>query len=130
MIDHMLGGRFVLGISPGGLRSDAEVFGNLDRDRRAMFAEAIEQVLAIWSGEPPYDLKGEFWDISTRRSMDLEIGQGAILKPLQRPHRAIMVASMSPFAASVAQAAARGWSVISANFLQPLWVQFPAASCE
>lgn len=122
MIDHMLGGRFVLGISPGGLRSDAEVFGNLDRDRRAMFAEAIEQVLAIWSGEPPYDLKGEFWDISTRRSMDLEIGQGAILSPLQRPHPPIMVASMSPFADSVAQAAARGWSIISANFLQPLWV--------
>ena len=122
MIDHMLGGRFVFGISPGGLRSDAEVFGNLDRDRRAMFAEAIAQVLAIWSGEPPYDLKGEFWDISTRRSMDLEIGQGAILSPLQRPHPPIMVASMSPFADSVAQAAARGWSVISANFLQPVWV--------
>ena len=122
MIDHMLGGRFVFGISPGGLRSDAEVFGNLDRDRRAMFAEAITQVLAIWSGEPPYDLKGEFWDISTRRSMDLEIGQGAILSPLQRPHPPIMVASMSPFADSVAQAAARGWSVISANFLQPVWV--------
>jgi alkanesulfonate monooxygenase SsuD/methylene tetrahydromethanopterin reductase-like flavin-dependent oxidoreductase (luciferase family) len=122
MIDHMLGGRFILGISPGGLRTDAEVFGNLDRDRRAMFAEAIEQVLAIWSGEPPYDLQGEFWNISTRRSMDLEIGQGAILGPLQRPHPPIMVASMSPFADSVAHAAARGWSIISANFLQPIWV--------
>ncbi len=122
MLDHMLGGRFILGISPGGLRSDAEVFGNLDRDRRAMFAEAIEQVLAIWNGEPPYDLQGEFWNISTRRSMDLEIGQGAIVGPLQRPHPPIMVASMSPYADSVAQAAARGWSIISANFLQPVWV--------
>lgn len=122
MIDHMLAGRFILGISAGGLRTDAEVFGNLDRDRRAMFAEAIEQVLAIWSSEPPYDLQGEFWNISTRRSMDLEIGQGAILGPLQRPHPPIMVASMSPFADSVAHAAARGWSIISANFLQPVWV--------
>ena len=122
MLDHMLTGRFILGISPGGLRSDAEVFGNLDRDRRAMFAEAIEQVLAIWSGAPPYDLKGEFWEISTRRSMDLEIGQGAILAPLQRPHPPIMVASMSPFADSVSHAAARGWSIVSANFLQPVWV--------
>lgn len=122
MIDHMMAGRFILGISPGGLRTDAEVFGNLDRDRRAMFAEAIEQVLAIWSGEPPYDLHGEFWQVSTRRSMDLEIGQGAILGPLQQPHPPIMVASMSPFADSVAHAAARGWSIISANFLQPVWV--------
>lgn len=123
MIDHLLGGRFILGISPGGLRSDAEVFGNLDRDRRAMFAESIEQVLAIWSGEPPYDLEGEFWQISTVRTQDLEIGQGAILGPLQRPHPPIMVASMSPHSSSVSDAAARGWSVISANFLQPVWVR-------
>ena len=33
MLDHMLDGRFILGISPGGLLSDAEVFGNLDADR-------------------------------------------------------------------------------------------------
>jgi alkanesulfonate monooxygenase SsuD/methylene tetrahydromethanopterin reductase-like flavin-dependent oxidoreductase (luciferase family) len=122
MVDHLLDGRFVFGISPGGLRSDAEVFGNLERDRRAMFNEAIEQVLAIWSGDAPYDLVGEFWNVTTRRTMDLEIGQGAILQPLQRPHPPIMVASMSPFSDSVTQAAARGWSIISANFLQPVWV--------
>lgn len=122
MLDHLLGGRFVFGISPGGLRSDAEVFGNLGRDRRAMFEEAIAQVLAIWSGEPPYDLDGEFWRITTRNTLDLEIGQGAIVKPLQRPHPPIAVACMSPFSASVSEAARRGWSVISANFLQPAWV--------
>ena len=53
MIDHMSEGRFIFGISPGGLLSDAEVFGNLDKDRTAMFVEAIDHVLAIWSGEPP-----------------------------------------------------------------------------
>ncbi|HEV7801390.1 MAG TPA: LLM class flavin-dependent oxidoreductase, partial [Burkholderiales bacterium] len=41
MIDHILEGRFVLGIGPGGLRSDWEVFGNLDADRNAMFVECI-----------------------------------------------------------------------------------------
>lgn len=123
MVDQLLGGRFVFGISPGGLRSDAEAFGNLDRDRKAMFEEAIEQILAIWAGTPPYDLDGEFWQISTRRTLDLEIGQGAILQPLQRPHPPIMVACMSPFSASVAAAARRGWSIVSANFLQPVWVK-------
>ena len=49
MLDHMLDGRFIFGISPGGLLSDAEVFGNLDADRNAMFLEAINQVLAIWA---------------------------------------------------------------------------------
>lgn len=122
MLDHLLDGRFVLGISPGGLRTDAEVFGNLERDRRAMFDESIEQVLAIWAGAAPYDIKGEFWRVSTRQTMDLEIGQGEILKPLQRPHPPIMVAAMSPFSNSVYNAAVRGWSVVSANFLQPAWV--------
>lgn len=123
MLDHMLGGRFIFGISPGGLRSDAEVFGNLDRDRKAMFNEAIKQVLAIWSGDPPYDIEGEFWNISTRRTMDPEIGQGAIPGPLQQPHPPIMVACMSPYSDSVSNAAQHGWSIISANFLQPVWVR-------
>src|SRR5215469_15864860 len=58
MLDHMLEGRLIFGISPGGLLSDAELFENLDADRNAMFLEAINQVLAIWASEPPYDLKG------------------------------------------------------------------------
>ena len=69
MLDHLLDGRFNFGISPGGLLSDAEVFGNLDRDRTAMFVEAIDLVLAIWRSSPPYDLQGRFWHISTARTM-------------------------------------------------------------
>src|SRR5579883_513912 len=57
MIDHLLEGRFIFGISPGGLRTDAEALGNLDVDRTAMFVECIDQVLAIWRGESPYDLE-------------------------------------------------------------------------
>ena len=33
MLDRLLDGRFNFGISPGGLLSDAEVFGNLDANR-------------------------------------------------------------------------------------------------
>ena len=121
MVDHLLEGRFLFGISPGGLRSDAEVFGNLDDDRKAMFNEAIDQVLAIWTGQAPYNLEGEYWSVTTERTMDLEIGQGAIIKPFQKPHPPIVIASMSPFSSSVTQAGERGWSFISVNFLQPVW---------
>ena len=41
MVDHLLEGRFLFGIGPGGLRSDQEVLGNLGQDRNAMFVEAI-----------------------------------------------------------------------------------------
>jgi alkanesulfonate monooxygenase SsuD/methylene tetrahydromethanopterin reductase-like flavin-dependent oxidoreductase (luciferase family) len=53
MIDHLLQGRFIMGISPGGLASDAEVFGNFGKDRLEMFVEAIDMVLAIWKGSAP-----------------------------------------------------------------------------
>ena len=123
MVDHMAEGRFIFGISPGGLMSDAEVFGNLDRDRTAMFLEAINQVLAIWEGAPPYDLKGEFWDISVARTQIPELAQGVIAKPYQRPHPPIVVTAVAPFSKGVTAAAARGWEPISANFLQPQWVK-------
>src|SRR5579885_2596390 len=122
MIDHLLEGRFLFGISPGGLLSDAEVFGNLDADRTEMFVEAIDQVLAIWSSEAPYNLRGKYWTISTERTMRREIGQGSIVKPYQRPHPPIVVTAVAPFSKGVTAAAMRGWTPISANFLQPPWV--------
>ena len=122
MIDHLLEGRFLMGISPGGLRSDAEAFGNLDNDRTAMFVEAIDMVLKLWSTDAPYDLEGKFWKITTARTLDREIGQGIILKPFQKPHPPIVVTVVAPFSKGVIAAAERGWTPISANFLQPPWV--------
>jgi alkanesulfonate monooxygenase SsuD/methylene tetrahydromethanopterin reductase-like flavin-dependent oxidoreductase (luciferase family) len=122
MLDHLLEGRFLFGISPGGLRSDAEVFGNLDRDRTAMFVEAIDMVLKIWSSEAPYQLEGKFWKVSTARTLDRAIGQGVMVTPLQRPHPPIVVTVVAPFSKGVTAAAERGWTPISANFLQPPWV--------
>ncbi|MDB5567674.1 MAG: Monooxygenase [Tardiphaga sp.] len=123
MLDHMLDGRFIFGISPGGLLSDAELFGNLDANRNEMFLEAINQVLAIWGGEPPYNLQGKYWNVSTQRTLVADIGQGFIAKPLQRPHPPIVVTAVAPFSKGVTEAAIRGWDPISANFLMPAWVK-------
>jgi alkanesulfonate monooxygenase SsuD/methylene tetrahydromethanopterin reductase-like flavin-dependent oxidoreductase (luciferase family) len=123
MLDHMLDGRLIFGISPGGLLSDAELFGNLDADRNAMFLEAINQVLQIWSSEPPYDIAGKYWSISTQKTLMTDIGQGYIGRPLQRPHPPIVVTAVAPFSKGVTEAAARGWDPISANFLMPAWVK-------
>jgi alkanesulfonate monooxygenase SsuD/methylene tetrahydromethanopterin reductase-like flavin-dependent oxidoreductase (luciferase family) len=122
MIDHMLEGRFILGISPGGLMSDAEVFGNYEKDRNAIFLEAIDMVLEIWKRDGPYDLRGEHFAISTARTMIPEIGQGTILKPYQSPHPPIVVTAVAPHSKGVGEAAKRGWTPISANFLLPEWV--------
>jgi alkanesulfonate monooxygenase SsuD/methylene tetrahydromethanopterin reductase-like flavin-dependent oxidoreductase (luciferase family) len=122
MLDHMLDGRLNFGISPGGLPSDAEAFGTLAMDRNAMFVEAIDQVLAIWARDPPYNITGKFWSVTTAKTLIADIGQGIIPKPLQRPHPPIICTVVAPFSKGVTEAAARGWEPISANFLLPKWV--------
>ncbi len=123
MLDHLLDGRFNFGISPGGLPSDAEAFGTFDQNRLEMFVECIDQVLEIWRSEPPYNIKGKYWNISTERTMLPEIGQGILPKPFQRPHPPIICTVVAPYSKGVTQAAARGWEPISANFLMPQWVK-------
>ena len=123
MLDHLLDGKFNFGISPGGLPSDAEVFGVLDQDRNAMFVEAIDQVLRIWASDPPYDIVGKYWSVTTARTLIQEIGQGVIPRPLQLPHPPIVCTVVAPFSKGVTEAAARGWEPISANFLLPQWVR-------
>ncbi|HUB13983.1 MAG TPA: LLM class flavin-dependent oxidoreductase [Acetobacteraceae bacterium] len=123
MLDHLLEGRFNFGISPGGLPSDAEAYGNLGSSRGEMFLECIEQVLEIWRSQPPYDISGKYWTISTARTLMAEIGQGVLPKPLQQPHPPIVTTVVSPHSASAVQAGEHGWDIISANFLLPQWVQ-------
>ncbi len=122
MLDHMLKGRFIFGISPGGLMSDAEVFGNFGKDRSEIFLESINMVLDIWSRDGPYQLQGKHFSVTTEKTQIPEIGQGTIIKPYQRPHPPIVVTAVAPHSRGVTEAAKRGWQPISANFLLPEWV--------
>jgi alkanesulfonate monooxygenase SsuD/methylene tetrahydromethanopterin reductase-like flavin-dependent oxidoreductase (luciferase family) len=122
MLDHLLRGRFIMGISPGGLMSDAEVFGSYRKDRNAIFLESIDMVLEIWKRDSPYDLTGEFFNVSTANTSIPEIGQGTIIKPYQKPHPPIVVTAVAPHSKGVTEAAKRGWTPVSANFLLPEWV--------
>lgn len=123
MLDHLLKGRFIMGISPGGLMSDAEVFGNFGQNRNEMFVECINTVLKIWESEPPYDIEGKYWNVSVGKTMIPEIGQGFIMKPYQKPHPLIVGTAVAPFSQGVTEMAKRGWQPISANFLMPEWVK-------
>ena len=121
MVDTLLEGRFILGVGPGGLRSDAEMMENLDADRNAIFVEAMEHMIALWTAEPPYRLQGSRWHLTTERTWIPDLGQGAMLRPFQRPHPPIVVTAILPNSNGIAAAAARGWTPISANFVHP-WV--------
>jgi alkanesulfonate monooxygenase SsuD/methylene tetrahydromethanopterin reductase-like flavin-dependent oxidoreductase (luciferase family) len=52
-----------------------------------------------------------------------EIGQGFIMKPLQKPHPLIVGTAVAPFSKGVTEMAKRGWQPISAPFLMPEWVK-------
>ena len=123
MLDHLLQGRFIFGISPGALESDAEALGIRGLDRNQMFAESITHILDIWGGEPPYDLRGKRWKISTRETLMPEIGLGPIVKPFQKPHPPIVCTVVAPFSKGVIEMGKRGFLPISANFLLDKWVK-------
>ena len=135
MFDHLCGGRFQMGIGPGGLSSDFEAFDLGDPQRRgAMMRESIEQILQIWAGDPPYDIRGEFWNVSIQDMSRAAFGVGAIPKPRQQPHPPIAVSLMSPESANARLAGERGWIPITGSCLvQPRytmshWAQYAAGA--
>jgi alkanesulfonate monooxygenase SsuD/methylene tetrahydromethanopterin reductase-like flavin-dependent oxidoreductase (luciferase family) len=93
----------------------------MDADRNAIFVESMQHMIALWTQEPPYRLKGKRWQLSTERTWTPDLGMGGMLQPFQKPHPPIVVTAILPNSNGIAAAAARGWTPISANFVQP-WV--------
>jgi alkanesulfonate monooxygenase SsuD/methylene tetrahydromethanopterin reductase-like flavin-dependent oxidoreductase (luciferase family) len=117
-LDHMSKGRLLLGIGPGGLVSDFELFKlNDPAARNRMVVEAGNFIKKIWTQDPPYELKGEFWDIQIKDAIMPELGVGFMPKPYQSPHPPFCISLASPFSSSAATAAQQGWGMISANII-------------
>jgi alkanesulfonate monooxygenase SsuD/methylene tetrahydromethanopterin reductase-like flavin-dependent oxidoreductase (luciferase family) len=119
MFDHMAQGRFIMGVSPGALTSDAEVLGLLDEDRNKIFAEAIDVILAIWERDPPYDIDfpGNRFKVSSSRTKALDLGIGYLAKPFQKPRPEIVGTVVAPFSPGVVLMGKRDFHPLSANFL-------------
>jgi alkanesulfonate monooxygenase SsuD/methylene tetrahydromethanopterin reductase-like flavin-dependent oxidoreductase (luciferase family) len=123
MFDHLAEGRFILGISPG-TGFDAEALGLMHEDRNKIFAEAIDIILAIWEGAPPYDidLPGNRFKVSTKATRNLEIGVGIFPKPYQKPRPEIVGTVVAPFSKGVIAMGQRDFHPLSANFLLDKWL--------
>jgi alkanesulfonate monooxygenase SsuD/methylene tetrahydromethanopterin reductase-like flavin-dependent oxidoreductase (luciferase family) len=124
MFDHLAKGRFIFGISPGALSSDAEALGILAEDRNRMFAEAIDVILAIWERDAPYgiDLPGNRYRVSTETTFAPEIGRGVMYKPYQKPRPEIVGTVVAPNSKGVIAMGERDFHPLSANFLLPHWL--------
>ncbi len=119
LFDHMSNGRFQMGIGPGGLSSDFELFGTLDMNRGAMMLECAEMIRKIWASDPPYEIDGEFWSIKVKDTVQMDLGIGPMPKPLQDPFPPFITSAMSPFSGTAKMAGAKGWYLASANFNPP-----------
>lgn len=115
MLDNMLEGRLLLGIGAGIGRADAEALELLGADRNAMFEEAISHMIALWSGEPPYRISGDFWNISTEETLWPELGLGGMVKPFQDPHPPLIGASGDPGSKRLTAMGSRGWLLMSSD---------------
>jgi alkanesulfonate monooxygenase SsuD/methylene tetrahydromethanopterin reductase-like flavin-dependent oxidoreductase (luciferase family) len=114
--DHLAEGRFIMGVGPGGLGSDFELFDTFEKDRTAMMVESIDTIHAIWRADPPYRIHGRFWNVVVDKQMQLHLGIGPMLKPYQKPTPPLAVSAMSPKSSTARLAGERGWGLISANF--------------
>jgi alkanesulfonate monooxygenase SsuD/methylene tetrahydromethanopterin reductase-like flavin-dependent oxidoreductase (luciferase family) len=125
MLDHLADGRFIFGISPGALTTDAEALGILEEDRNRIFAEAIDVILEIWQREAPYeiDLPDNRFKVSTKRTAALELGVGYLPKPLQKPYPEIVGTVLSPHSPGVVLMGKRDFHPLSANFVLAKWLK-------
>ena len=96
LFDHLCQGRYVMGVGPGGLGSDFELFKTFDKNRSEMMVEAVEIIHKIWASDPPYRIPGKHWDITIDAQCQLHLGIGPMLKPYQRPYPPLAVSAMSP----------------------------------
>jgi alkanesulfonate monooxygenase SsuD/methylene tetrahydromethanopterin reductase-like flavin-dependent oxidoreductase (luciferase family) len=124
MFDHLARGRFIFGVSPGALLSDAEALGMIQEDRNKIFAEAIDVILAIWERDPPYeiDLPGNRFKVTTAKTLVADIGKGVMYKPYQKPRPEIVGTVVAPHSKGVIAMGERDFHPLTANFLLPHWV--------
>ena len=124
MFDHLAKGRFIFGISPGALASDAEALQILDEDRNKIFADAIDVILAIWERDPPYDIEfpGSRYKVSTAKTLRPETGTGIMLKPYQSPRPEVVGTVVAPYSKGVIAMGERDFHPLSANFLLERWL--------
>jgi len=117
MFDHLSQGRFIMGVGPGGLRTNFELFGVMGKDRMEMVEESLAHILTLWTTDPPYHSKGKHWSIDMSEWTHHDIKMGYVPKPLQQPHPPIAMSAMSPSSGSIRLAGARGYLPVSANFI-------------
>jgi limonene 1,2-monooxygenase len=86
LLDHLTRGRFMLGLGPGALPSDAEMIG-LDMPRtRELLEDAVDVIVRLMRGDEPVTFDNGRWTLKDARLH---------LRPFTEPHPEIAVAAVA-----------------------------------
>jgi probable F420-dependent oxidoreductase len=99
-VDVLSGGRLVLGVGSGYLRSEFAALGVDFTERGALFTEAVEAMRGIWAADN-YAHEGRHFTAH---------GQTAMPRPLQRPHPPFWLGGNSPVVRRRVARFGQGWS--------------------
>ena len=105
LLDHLTRGRVMMGVGPGALVTDAYMLGIDTAVQRERMDEALGVILRLFTETEPVNHKSDWFELHEAMLQ---------LKPYQRPHMPIAVASLqSP--SGVALAGKHGTSVLTLN---------------
>ena len=103
-LDLIADGRVDWGTGESASRVELEGFGIDPEQKKAMWAEAVEQTANMMAMSPYPGFQGKYFSMPVRN---------VVPKPLQKPHPPIHISIGSPDSSSARLAASRGWGIIS-----------------
>jgi alkanesulfonate monooxygenase SsuD/methylene tetrahydromethanopterin reductase-like flavin-dependent oxidoreductase (luciferase family) len=134
-LDHLSKGRLNLCFGNGSVTTDQELYSADPKNGGRMVQESMDCILDLWSHDPPYSHKGEFWQFELKKTVDPETLIGYIHKPYQLPHPPIVIPGMSRNSFGMKMAGKRGYApfshcLIPGNVVADLWVTYAQAAEE
>ncbi len=88
-VDHITGGRLILGVGLGYRRVELEAVGSDRNQRTGRFEECLALMKLLWSGQE-VSFEGRYWTVHRAR-----VG----VPPVQKPHPPVWIAAQSELAA-------------------------------
>jgi limonene 1,2-monooxygenase len=67
LLDHLTRGRFMLGLGPGSLPTDAAMIGLDQSQTRELLAEGVDIIMHLLTSEEPLSFRNERWDLRDAR---------------------------------------------------------------
>jgi alkanesulfonate monooxygenase SsuD/methylene tetrahydromethanopterin reductase-like flavin-dependent oxidoreductase (luciferase family) len=113
-LDHISGGRFMVGIGAGGLPTDCELFGvdGAAGENRERMVEAFDLMVKFWTSTGPFEHVGKYYTGGRPAGMP-DFGLAYHLEPLTKPYPQISIAGLSDSSPTLRFAGQRGFIPMS-----------------